>query len=155
MKKTILLSLLLMLTLRGFSYITIIANSSDRGTTGFARVTENFMTDGPGNCIFELICSDPGRMLCEFLELDPDNTTGCLEIIVTSGGTGNALNDVLTLVNTQGATTGTLVPSNMSVTSNGLTEPAVVTYTKTVSMAENTSTIKVYGYTEAHNLGII
>ncbi|MCC6817494.1 MAG: hypothetical protein IT245_01200 [Bacteroidia bacterium] len=161
MKKIVLLALL-SISINAFSYITIIQNTEQVGSGGWLRVTENFSTDGPGNCIFELNCTDPGRMNCSFTVLDPNNTPGCVTLLVNNGGTGsgNAFNDVCDLVNIQiasGNVSGTIQPGNIAVIHNGTNESAVITYVTSINTSTNTrqTEIKVYAYSEAQSLGII
>ncbi len=160
MKKSIIIAFLFF-SINAFSYITIRQNEEQVGSTGWLRVTENFKTDGPGNCIFELICTEPGKMTCAFIELDPNNTTGCVQLVYNgSNSTGNTLNDVCKLVNDQialGTNAGTIVSPTITVLQSGITEQSVITYSREVSAitGEKATTIKVYSYSEAHGLGII
>lgn len=160
--KNLLLVAFLTLSFNAFSYITIIRDEEIAGSKGWMRVVENFSTDGPGNCIFELTCSEPGNMTCSFTVLNPDNTPGCLKIVVNtdSSGSGNAYNDVCSLVDSQislGNVSGIIQPGNISVVNNGINESAVIAFTVTLNTVSNKrySEIKVYSLTEAQNLGII
>ena len=158
--KRLLLLACLCISLDAFPYITIILDRDQVGTSGWAHVTENFSTDGPGNCIFELICSDPGNMTCAFTVLKPDNTPGCVSIVVRngSGGTGSAYNDVCKLVDEQvasGKVSGIIVPPDISVVQDGTAEPAVITYSESVTTGNTKRIITVYAYSEAHALGLI
>lgn len=158
------MSLTLFTYLNSFSYIRIsVHKQAGRGLDGYEFVTENFLRNraNAANCQFNLSCTGNANVNCEFVNSHPFNTTVYQWIILTGGGgSGNVYNTLMATnwkqVST-GVSSGNIMPTGMSITSDGVNNESVfVRYNDDVTASNRMEALTVYVYSlsEAIALGL-
>ena len=162
-KSILLLILLISFVIDSYSWIAIsVQRKAGKGKDGYAFVFENFMRDptNSANCMFKLNCTGNAETQCQWTNLDPLNTPGCVWLVFTgngSGGVGTMNEYIFNLVLNQvavGNNSGNIVPSGIQV-NNGITSESIfMHYDVNIASGIETIDIKIYSLSEAQLLGL-